>query len=187
MTVRANKPAFNVREKLKELDYSHIPYEKMPAGSIIQASEYKIPSEASFSASDFATAYTHTITPKSKKSKLVHHFWTKAYLDNETSTAGQDYRVIAGPASSSDSEKNTIIRASWQNYLNRSDYSDDYYSPCDFIMVHEPGTTETYHYKFQGRKYGGSNASWIVGKTNMSGGGYSYGNRGFWIIYEVEQ
>ena len=36
MTVRANKPAFNVREKLKELDYSHIPYEKMPAGSVIQ-------------------------------------------------------------------------------------------------------------------------------------------------------
>ena len=36
MTVRANKPAFNVREKLKELDYSHLPYEKMPAGSVIQ-------------------------------------------------------------------------------------------------------------------------------------------------------
>ena len=35
MTVRANKPAFNVREKLKSLDYSHLPYEKMPAGSVI--------------------------------------------------------------------------------------------------------------------------------------------------------
>ena len=36
MTVRANKPEFNVREKLKELDYAHVPYEKMPAGSVIQ-------------------------------------------------------------------------------------------------------------------------------------------------------
>ena len=36
MTVRANKPAFNIREKLKSLDYSHLPYEKMPAGSVIQ-------------------------------------------------------------------------------------------------------------------------------------------------------
>ena len=35
MTVRANKPAFNVREKLKSLDYDHIPYEKMPRGSVI--------------------------------------------------------------------------------------------------------------------------------------------------------
>ena len=36
MTVRANKPAFNIREKLKSLDYSHLPYEKMPAGSVVQ-------------------------------------------------------------------------------------------------------------------------------------------------------
>ena len=36
MTVRANKPAFNVREKLKELDYAHVPYHKMPPGSVIQ-------------------------------------------------------------------------------------------------------------------------------------------------------
>ena len=36
MTVRANKPAFNIREKIKELDYSHVPYDKMPAGSVIQ-------------------------------------------------------------------------------------------------------------------------------------------------------
>ena len=36
MTVYANKPAFNVREKLKELDYGKVPYHKMPAGSVIQ-------------------------------------------------------------------------------------------------------------------------------------------------------
>ena len=36
MTVRANKPASNVREKLKELDYAHVPYHKMPPGSVIQ-------------------------------------------------------------------------------------------------------------------------------------------------------
>ena len=36
MTVRISKPEFNLREKLSELDYSRVPYEKMPAGSIIQ-------------------------------------------------------------------------------------------------------------------------------------------------------
>ena len=36
MTVRVNKSSFNIREKLSELDYGHVPYEKMPAGSIIQ-------------------------------------------------------------------------------------------------------------------------------------------------------
>ena len=36
MTVRITKPEFNLREKLSELDYSRVPYEKMPSGSIIQ-------------------------------------------------------------------------------------------------------------------------------------------------------
>ena len=36
MTVRISKPEFNLRSKLNELDYGHVPYEKMPPGSIIQ-------------------------------------------------------------------------------------------------------------------------------------------------------
>ena len=55
MTVRANKPAFNIREKLKSLDYSHLPYEKMPAGSVIQF-KYYTSSNASISTSN--TTYT---------------------------------------------------------------------------------------------------------------------------------
>ena len=37
MTVRISKPAFNLRDKLTQLDYGHVPYEKMPAGSVIQS------------------------------------------------------------------------------------------------------------------------------------------------------
>lgn len=36
MTIRVSKPEFNLREKLTELDYSRVPYEKMPAGSVVQ-------------------------------------------------------------------------------------------------------------------------------------------------------
>lgn len=36
MTVRANKPFFNIREKIKELDFFRLPYQKMPPGSIVQ-------------------------------------------------------------------------------------------------------------------------------------------------------
>ena len=38
MAVRISKPAFNLRDKLTQLDYGHIPYEKMPPGSVIQHS-----------------------------------------------------------------------------------------------------------------------------------------------------
>ena len=36
MTVRITKPEFNLREKLTELDYSQVPLQKMPAGSVVQ-------------------------------------------------------------------------------------------------------------------------------------------------------
>ena len=36
MTVRVTKPEFNLREKISELDYGRVPYEKMPSGSVIQ-------------------------------------------------------------------------------------------------------------------------------------------------------
>ena len=36
MTINVSKPEFNLRDKLNQLDYGHVPYEKMPAGSIIQ-------------------------------------------------------------------------------------------------------------------------------------------------------
>ena len=40
MTVRANKPEFNIREKLKSLDYAQVPYDKMPLGSCIGSTFY---------------------------------------------------------------------------------------------------------------------------------------------------
>ena len=36
MTVRVSKPEFNLREKISELDFDRVPYQKMPSGSIIQ-------------------------------------------------------------------------------------------------------------------------------------------------------
>jgi hypothetical protein len=70
MTVRANKPAFNVREKLKSLDYSHVPYEKMPAGVAIQTvvEQYKIggaTNEHETSSNTYQPSYFKvTISPK---------------------------------------------------------------------------------------------------------------------------
>jgi len=46
MTVRITKPEFNLREKLTELDYSRVPYEKMPASSIIQTKYYQTDTQA---------------------------------------------------------------------------------------------------------------------------------------------
>ena len=73
MTVYASKPEINVREKLKELDYGHVPYEKMPAGSIITVSELATNStQIGFSTTEFApTGFSTTINKKYPDSKVM--------------------------------------------------------------------------------------------------------------------
>ena len=107
-------------------------------------------------------------------------------MDNVSYNAGHDYRLLGGSPNLDIGSHETVIQASWQNYLNRVQYARDQYPPVDFIAVHRPGTTDLYNYSFQGRKYAGlaGNAGWRVGDLNMSGGP---SQRGAWIIYEVAE
>ena len=71
MTVRVNKPEFNLREKLTELDYAHVPYEKMPSGSIIQL----VAGETEFRTATASNTYQATdmfatISPKFSTSQI---------------------------------------------------------------------------------------------------------------------
>ena len=71
MTVRVSKPAFNLRDKLSTLDYSQVPYEKMPPGSIIQLvageTEYRTAtSSQTFQPTDMFA----TISPKFSTSQI---------------------------------------------------------------------------------------------------------------------
>ena len=71
MTVRITKPEFNLREKLSELDYDRVPYEKMPSGSIIQL----VAGETEFRTATSSGTYQPTdmfatISPKFPSSKI---------------------------------------------------------------------------------------------------------------------
>lgn len=72
MTVRVNKDAFNIREKLSELDYGHVPYDKMPAGSIIQFKTTSNSTIISHNSSTYVDIISLDFSPKSYNStKLV--------------------------------------------------------------------------------------------------------------------
>ena len=74
MTVRAHKPEFNFREKLKELDYDRIPYEKMPEGSVI-STETKLFAEISTSGNSAQTIVNNMIFyPKLGNSRVLMDF-----------------------------------------------------------------------------------------------------------------
>ena len=70
MVIRANKPAYNIEQKLKELDYAQVPYDKMPAGSVIQVVQVVNQSDTRIGATavDFITA---TIRPYFSSSRIL--------------------------------------------------------------------------------------------------------------------
>ncbi len=39
MAINVTKPSVNLREKLNELDYAKVPFQKMPAGSVVQVQQ----------------------------------------------------------------------------------------------------------------------------------------------------
>ena len=81
MTVRISKPEFNLREKLTELDHSQVPFQKMPAGSVVQTvvnypeSEVVVKAHAPGSSNVFAETpdgqYRTTIHPMFANSLLL--------------------------------------------------------------------------------------------------------------------
>lgn len=72
MTVRIQKPAFNIREKLSELDFGHVPYEKMPAGSVIQVTHGTTSTEVQVNTNaNTDTGLSATISPKFSNSKIL--------------------------------------------------------------------------------------------------------------------
>ena len=72
MTVRINKPAFNIREKLTELDFFRLPFQKMPPGSIIQVeSTYDTDHIRTTTSTAYVDIMEATITPKRSDSKIL--------------------------------------------------------------------------------------------------------------------
>jgi hypothetical protein len=72
MAIRVEKPAFNVREKLTELDSAYIPYERMPKGSVIQVQHKYFTSYTSVGATTTPTKFFDVnIYPKRKRSKFL--------------------------------------------------------------------------------------------------------------------
>ena len=72
MAIRVEKPAFNVREKLTELDSASIPYERMPKGSIIQTVHKYFPAYSSVGQTTTPTKFFDVnIYPKRKRSKFL--------------------------------------------------------------------------------------------------------------------
>ena len=192
MTLRIEKPAFNLREKLSEIDYQKVPYEKMPAGSIIQTAHFQTGTEHTYSSTSFTSSHKMKFTPRFASSKLRLHIWASTYMHTGSGNAGHDFQIVRtfGATNSNTGNEDIIQRQSWMNYLNRTPYSADFYPDLSCTTYDLPHTTEQITYDLQGRKYGGSSGNWAwrIGYQTLNNNSdltYAKGPSFVWTIQEI--
>ena len=100
MTIRISKPEFNLREKLTELDYSRVPYEKMPSGSVVQfvqASHLRMTQRFTTASTSYtATNYDLVIAPKSIHNKILIYANLSSHCTNNHYIYVRVYNITAG-------------------------------------------------------------------------------------------
>jgi hypothetical protein len=70
MAIKVSKPSINIREKLSELDFDKVPFQKMPAGSVLQVVHTEHNTFDS-SSSSYQSVVSLSISPKSINSKIL--------------------------------------------------------------------------------------------------------------------
>jgi len=87
MTIKVSKPEINIREKLSDLDFDKVPFQKMPAGSVLQvvttnfrdyhgtsADSYKILENIGYNNNSLLPLLQATIIPKQSGSNFLVSF-----------------------------------------------------------------------------------------------------------------
>lgn len=138
------------------------------SGTVLQVVTSRPVGATTFSSGSYtdATGFSVSITPKFSNSLIIINITAQTFMNNTTVNSAQDYRLLR--------DSTTVVSSVWTNYLNRADYTADFYPPFVLFQQDTPSTTSTVVYKLQGRLYNGGDASWIINDYNGGSGG-SYG------------
>ena len=155
MTVRITKPEFNLREKITELDYSRVPYEKMPAGSVVQVVFGSTTTEAMRAHSTnngtetfvFDTNLSATISPKFTSSKILVQINQSYMFINNTSTQMQANVFIC------DGDNNILDGRTADYDMLRVKDITGFAATHTAQLLHSPKTTSAFTYKTRGNFY----------------------------------
>ena len=164
MTIKASKPSVNLREKLNELDFDRVPFQKMPAGSVLQVVTQTSSPFATTSTS-YADMYSATITPSSASNKILVMVTNHIYVSSESSNTwrGGLIKLLRGTTAIHDDGSN-YGEAAWIEHD-----SERYMTYSTFHLLDSPATTSATIYKLQGRSKTGSTI--VFNSTGYGGGG----------------
>jgi hypothetical protein len=182
MTVKITKPEINIREKLTELDYSNVPYEKMPAGSVVQTAYFvqygggSLNESETSSSSYQPTTFNVTISPKFSNSLLVI-----TANPNIKSNGNSDYHTFAFYKSVNNGSyefAHSSVATAAHGLANwRFNGESLWYANAPLLFIDKPNTTESINYKLYHRV---SNSSYIVRTGENSADEYM-------MIQEIKQ
>ena len=152
MTVRISKPEFNLREKLTELDYGRVPYQKMPAGSIIQVKQKVIDGTYSESVPPSSSGPygnivdSETISPRFATSKILIMLNLNVGASNNGNLSVTLHRngdIISDAIGASSSPKTSVTATEFTSSTSRQ-------VQMNVTYLDSPASTsaQTYGFKF---------------------------------------
>jgi len=156
MAVRVNKSPINIREKLNELDYAQVPYEKMPAGSVIQVATQRATTSLETSSTSYVDIDDMTINfyPKYADSKVWINVMSHYYVQTSSANpwvagwTGVQYQLL------SDVHGIIIEDNGYGEALYTASSTQRYMGTKNFSIAHTPNTTGLIEYKVQGKAKG---------------------------------
>ena len=159
MTVRISKPAFNLRDKLTELDFARVPYEKMPPQSIIQRKRYFVTSNKSSSSSSDLDIITGQIRPIFASSQILIELAVTPYGGNNDTLSARG-RIRRGYGVGNGSSGTQIMYN--RRMFFRSGSNGVLKAMCgQMVAMDEPHTTDILEYVFQASVESTSSSSTI--------------------------
>ena len=162
MTVRITKPEFNLREKLTQLDYSRVPYEKMPAGTVVQhifnhnaGTTHLTTTSGSFTDLSFSVS----ITPYFANSLMLIE-WSALGQQPNTAVAGSAVTVYRNNTTNLGSTSASAMGLNVVGEFGNTSTGGGIYvtAPINFFVYDTPNTLYTTKYSIYGRTTGSGTA-----------------------------
>ena len=114
MTVKITKPSINVREKLAELDFAKVPFQKMPVGSVVQYQSSTTGQSISTSSTSYVDSGVDIVfTPKFANSKVLITVQSRRF--NLVTTSVMNVKIVRDDLTDVLGLQNTVPDLHFQN------------------------------------------------------------------------
>lgn len=94
MTVNVSKPAFNIREKLSELEFGHLPHEKVQPGGVLQIVTKEVVNSFAATTQNGVNVTGWYIDVSPKRENSIFHYETHWSVTNNTAGGYNRWSII---------------------------------------------------------------------------------------------